>query len=289
MDVYSINPYIRLTKRHMIVNWNVNTRIIFDYELIMCEGGRCTLRYDGLDYQITRGTVVLICPGIEHKFYNTSNFIQPHIHFDLNYDDLSEHIYICFEKEAELAPKSRELIRDNLFYRRGERHSPIISVPGEDLGEFTDLFNSVIDSFDSDYLKSKADMIKLLDIIEKNNFPGSFRRMGYSSPICTGIKKFIDDNLARNVKLEELERHFHYSRYFLEQLFRETYGLPIIEYHRIRRMELARLTHSKYNVTETAERMGFNSVYAFSRAFKNRFGISPLNHKKNLSSNPDKP
>ena len=282
MNVYSINPYIRLTKRHMIADWDITTRIIFDYELIMCEGGQCTLRYDGRDYFITRGMIVLICPGVEHSFFNVSNFIQPHIHFDINYDDLSEHVYICFEKESQLSQKDRELIRKNIFYRAGEQRSPIVTIPEEDKETFTELFNSIVDYSDTDYLKAKSDMIRLLDIIEKYNFPGSFTRVGYVNPVCLGIKKYLDYNLTRNIELAEIERNFHYSRFFLEQLFRETYGTSIIGYHRKRRMELARATLSESSVTETAEKMGFTSVYVFSRAFKNFFGLSPTSHKKNL-------
>ena len=37
------------------------------------------------------------------------------------------------------------------------------------------------------------------------------------------------------------------------------------------------------NVTEVAEKLNYTSIYTFSRAFRNKFGVSPTHYQKKLS------
>ena len=51
--------------------------------------------------------------------------------------------------------------------------------------------------------------------------------------------------------------------------------MGIIAYKNERRLGAARLLLKEESVTEVARRLGYSSIYVFSRAFKNRFGVSP--------------
>ena len=46
-------------------------------------------------------------------------------------------------------------------------------------------------------------------------------------------------------------------------------------------MEAARLmlSEGKLKITDIAERLGYSTLYAFSKAFKGHFGVSPKNLK----------
>jgi len=273
MNIYEVNPYIRLTKRHTM-SWDMAQRIILDYELLYCDGGRCTLWYDGVDYQIKQGDILLICPGVEHRFHDVENLVQPHIHFDIQYDDVSELVYICFQRKDELPPNELQYLRKNIFYQ--DHRSPIIRV--ENPPTFVKLFYETVDSFQSNYMVAHANMILLLDMIERYNFPRTFEAAHHINPMCISVKKYLKDNCDKPLQLEALESFFNYSRFYISKQFKKEYGISVMAYHRNKRMELAKSLLKQYSVSEVGDRLGFTSIFAFSRAFKEHYGVSPLHY-----------
>ena len=67
----------------------------------------------------------------------------------------------------------------------------------------------------------------------------------------------------------------------LKVLFRTEYGGGVTAYIIDKRLELAKklITNDDYSVTETADKLGFSSVHYFSRLFKKKTGVSPLEYK----------
>ena len=72
-----------------------------------------------------------------------------------------------------------------------------------------------------------------------------------------------------------LEKRFSYSRFHLECLFREKYGVGIIAYRNEERLARAKELLATKTVTDVAYTLGYSSIYSFSRAYKNKFGCSP--------------
>ena len=72
--------------------------------------------------------------------------------------------------------------------------------------------------------------------------------------------------------LESLEKQFFYNRFYLEKQFMKLYGMPVISYRNALRTKRAKELLKEHSVTETAALLGYSSVYAFSRAFKNSCG-----------------
>lgn len=63
-------------------------------------------------------------------------------------------------------------------------------------------------------------------------------------------------------------------------------GITISDYYNERRFESARLMirENRLKVSEISNLLGYNSVYAFSKAFKDKFGTSPKNYYKKDSA-----
>lgn len=59
--------------------------------------------------------------------------------------------------------------------------------------------------------------------------------------------------------------------------------MPIITYLNRKRMEIAARLPASTSVTDTAKQTGFLSIYSFSRAFKNRWGLSPAEYRKQMT------
>ena len=96
------------------------------------------------------------------------------------------------------------------------------------------------------------------------------------------INTFVRRNLHRQITIEDLAKEMDCSVSYMRTVFREKLGISIGRYIRDSRLSLAAqlLLRNQHTVTEVAERTGFESLVAFSRAFKNRYGTSPKAYSK---------
>jgi AraC family chitin signaling transcriptional activator len=96
------------------------------------------------------------------------------------------------------------------------------------------------------------------------------------SSLADEIKKFIDATYDYQFDTARLCRKFGYSREHIIRNFSSVYGITPKKYFNAGRMNagLEKLI-SGASVKETANLLNFSSPYAFSKAFKNHFGMSP--------------
>lgn len=90
--------------------------------------------------------------------------------------------------------------------------------------------------------------------------------------------KYVSDNLdSSRLSVEELSDHLGMSRVRLYKKIKQITGKTPIEFIRIIRLKRAAqlLRESQLNVSEIAYQTGFNNPKAFSRYFKEEFGILP--------------
>jgi len=82
---------------------------------------------------------------------------------------------------------------------------------------------------------------------------------------------------ARDWKLAELADECHISRSVFAERFHATVGTPPLRYATELKMRLARqwLTYDRLSIDTVAERLGYTSQAAFSRAFKRVMGLAP--------------
>ncbi|NGX16578.1 AraC family transcriptional regulator [Wenzhouxiangella sp. XN24] len=111
----------------------------------------------------------------------------------------------------------------------------------------------------------------------KGNSPTDSSRAAYQFRVHR-VLGYIDDNLAEPLELEGLAKVAAFSPFHFHRLFRALVGESLGAYIRRRRLEVAAtrlITQPACSVTDIALGVGFQSVEAFSRAFKKRFISSP--------------
>ncbi len=88
---------------------------------------------------------------------------------------------------------------------------------------------------------------------------------------------YLNQNINRSVRIDELASMFYLSPYYISEQFRQNTGVGIKQYHENLRMfhALQLLKEGKYTVTETAEKLGYENIHYFSRRFKDHFGYPP--------------
>lgn len=101
----------------------------------------------------------------------------------------------------------------------------------------------------------------------------------------------IGEHLEDDLSLEELAGISHFSPFHFHRIFRAMVGESVSQYVRRLRLESAavRLTQTDKPILELALAAGYASHESFTRAFKDAFGMSPSEFRKNQQAPPPGP
>ena len=121
---------------------------------------------------------------------------------------------------------------------------------------------------------ARSDMISILRIAE-----GAYQ--GDAVHDGNEILRFIRDHLGEEITLTTLSQRFHTNRTTLTRLIKEQTGMTPMQYVMEERLNQSRpdLLFTDVSVQDLAEKYGFADVNYFIRAFKKRFGKTPLQYR----------
>ncbi|PCJ60597.1 MAG: hypothetical protein COA79_08485 [Planctomycetota bacterium] len=99
------------------------------------------------------------------------------------------------------------------------------------------------------------------------------------------INRFIVSNLKKSLSIVFIAEKFHYSPSHLRAIYKNAMGVSLGEYIKEMRFHKAcnYLLNSSMNITKIAEECGYDSLFSFSHAFKNKENISPQAYRKKFS------
>lgn len=285
LDLNAINPFVRMSWFfHPVPKGRIKgPRINFDYEVIFVNSGEIILDYENKTYICKPETFIFIPPGIVHTITTPnvdSNYC--YLHFDLQYS-MESLIRPISSTVINLHKHNDALIQQNII--TDTPPCPILNF--KDHAAAKRLYFNIVQDIKAtardakDTLLEKELMLKFINMIIHDHFPEFYSNCQSTSPdIAIRIKNYID---AGNFDddLSGLESQFAFSRFYLEKAFKKAYCMSIIKYRNIRKMDAALLMLKRESVSNVAEKLGYSSIYAFSKAFKQHFGFAPSNIKKN--------
>ena len=104
-----------------------------------------------------------------------------------------------------------------------------------------------------------------------------------SEVLCYQIMNYIDTHIYELKDLSVLSGVTNYNYSYLSSLFCKVTGETLSDYFRNRRLETARflIEENRRSITDISETVNYSSIYTFSRAFKEKYGVSPAEYRKN--------
>lgn len=102
------------------------------------------------------------------------------------------------------------------------------------------------------------------------------------------VQDYIEYHLGQSLSIEELSGAAGFSKYHFSRIFQGMLHEPLAHYVNRIRMEQALflLAHrADKNMTDIAYELGLSDSAVFSRAFKNYYGVSPREYRKEYSKN----
>ncbi len=106
-------------------------------------------------------------------------------------------------------------------------------------------------------------------------------------PLLESINSHVRANLNESLKITDLAKLTGYSVSYLGAVFRKQYGVSLGGYMRNSRLSMAAslLARGEYGrIEDIAKACGFESIFAFSRAFKKAMGVSPREYGKQVKA-----
>ena len=92
---------------------------------------------------------------------------------------------------------------------------------------------------------------------------------------------YVSRHFAEPITVDDICGAVSFSRSYVCHTFKEVTGLSLVEYIQFVRCRNARtlLASKQYNVSECAEKSGFNTLSYFSRIYKKQMGVPPSVHR----------
>ena len=103
----------------------------------------------------------------------------------------------------------------------------------------------------------------------------------------SSAQKYIENNLSEDLSIGKLASYVSVSPFHFQRLFLRDLGESVSGYIRCRRLERAAIiltSDSKASLINTALDCGFGSHSAFSKAFKQHFGMTPSQFSNGAST-----
>ena len=104
------------------------------------------------------------------------------------------------------------------------------------------------------------------------------------------VKLYLEQNVCKNVSLDELANMSNTSKSYLIKVFKEAYRTTPARFHTLQRINRSKylLKCSNQSISEIALSLGFDGVHSFSRCFKKYESISPSEFRKKTTSHPER-
>ncbi len=232
------------------------------YELTLVRNGVGIVTTNGEARYVKEGEIYLSSPYDIHK-------IEAAMGSRLEYDFFAFYptdpdIAQCFEQilSTLCGVQARVFQDEKIAYLVGNAIAEF-PIKKDDTPELlTHIFHQILIYIRRDFFKEQE---KRWDHITENEM------------LCYQMMNYIDTHMMSLKKLEDLASYFNYNYSYLSELFHATTGNTLFQYFQNKRMEAAKILvlEKKKKIEEIAELFHYSSPFAFSKAFRKKYGISP--------------
>lgn len=166
------------------------------------------------------------------------------------------------------------------FTRRTDGFS--LCLPDPQFRQVLDLLSSLREECSSDrpnLLLCKALFIQIFALIDRAGTPETAPEALPERAV--EVREYIDANFREISSVSDLAARFFYSREHLTRLFRRSYNISVSAYLiRCRLRAGVEALQSGATVTQAAFDSGFDSLSAFTSAFRKQYGVPPSEYIK---------
>ena len=233
---------------------------LMSYLFFYLTDGSGILNYDGKEYTLNQGDCVFINCQTPYFHQSSENLWSLNwIHF---YGPTIHSIYLKYT----------------------ERGGQPVFHP-TDLATFAslwqDLYHIASSSAVLKDMKINEYLFSLLTLVMEQSWNPEAKLLSFKQHSLIDVKEYIDTHYSEKITLDRLSEMFSINKFYLERIFKEQFGVSIINY-----LTNIRITHAKRLLRFTSKSVeqiglecGITPLYYFSRMFKQTEGISPSEYR----------
>ena len=215
-------------------------------EVAFCVGGQVRITADGRDCDLTAGQAMVIPPNTIHSYHSGT----------------SSACYVILFSRSLLADFSA------MFSHRKPRYYVFAMDEGlqRQLEEF---YLSGQTQFGG-----KSLLYRAAECFLRGN---EFYEAESSDDLTANIASYLQDNLSREITLQELADHLGYSYFYISKRIRQVFGVPfttLLAQYRTANAKML-LDSRSCTITQAALASGFGSIRTFNRVFHHLTGQTP--------------
>ena len=239
------------------------------YEILYCNSGNIQYLLGADRFQIGRGDIIIIPPGVSHRPLLTENMGQSYdryvIWLSKDFIEMAQHLFNSSEQLGILDPT---LLRT--ADTRWEFLAKMFAAGVREAEEQRPGWETVV----------IGNTLQLLVHLQRAMPETDVRPPSESSELLDRILAYIEDHLAEKITLSGVAKYFLVSESTVSHLFRQRMGVSFYRCVIQRRLIEAKVRILAGDSLETAAHIvGFNDYSAFYRMFKREYGISPTQYK----------
>ena len=268
--LYTASPFARSSLFHLqeigrleALKPHVSSRSdLQSYLFIIVEKGSGMLKYNGREYELTKGSCVFI------------DCRKPYSH-QPDPDDLWTLSWCHF-----YGPTVASIY--NKYCERGGRPSFEPSDTRPFAGVLSDLISLSKSSEHMRDMLINEKLSTLLRLIMAESWHPEDKALPVKKASVLEVKTYLDENYESKISLDSLCAKFFISKHYLTHSFKEQFGMTITSY-----LLSVRITHAKQllrftnkSVEEIGYEVGIGAPHYFSRVFKEVEGVSPTVYRE---------
>ncbi|CAI6066389.1 AraC family transcriptional regulator [Cohnella sp. JJ-181] len=266
-----------------------------DYILYFIKSGELHIAEDGTAYRLKRGDALLLESGLEHEGIEKRACDYFYIHFrhpDIRRQDDLDPIALARRTllQQDAGPEQEQDGEHARYYVpkfMSLLGKPYLHQTLHALGELLQLNGRR--QYNRHLIALK--FAELLVGLGRQHLTEAFASSGGNGAKAlvkvNGLLEYIHQNYARRITGEEIERAFDGNFDYLNRVFRQTTGLPIIRY-----INRVRIGHAKeliqatpLSFAEIGYLTGLSDPYYFSKVFRKHAGMSPTGYYRSVREN----
>ena len=242
------------------------------YEISYIVSGKGSININGNKYNVKKGEIYINLPQEKHsgEADQDNPFRYLYMGFIFNRHPYEENLFSHIQKMFHKIEMPVLLDRMD------------IQVP------FLQAINEIYTTSEFSELMIKA-FIQEIIIKTYRNFCSNWeyqyapnQKLDGNKSIIRNIINYIDSNILDIVELKQVSKTMGYSYSYLSHVFSEETGITIQAYYVQKKIEKAAdlLNKREINIAQIAEKLQYQSIHSFGKAFKKTMGISPAKYQQ---------
>lgn len=258
--------------------------ILHDHDFVeivyVLEGGGVH-NINGVEYPVQRGDLLYINYGCTHSFKIPDSMVALNLMVKLDYfnRELSDpkNVNNIFSL---LALTSFEEIQSEI-----DKASPLVSFYGEEQEEIEFLLKKIESELNNNYLGKSVFLDSCVNMLLANIFRKILVSDNKDNEIIPAeIIEYIQTHCDEKLTLKALAEKCFYNPSYFSRLFKKAYNTTLTDFIMEQRLKKScdLLRTTELSVDEIAIQCGFTDKTGFYNRFKQKYGCTPGDYKKNF-------